>query len=358
MFSNNTQGFIILNIYVALIVDIIILINIYYQIIKTKIIQRRYMKTMNKLEPLICNNLKQHVKLRELKDRTNKDYKKMIAIDIINNYSENSDKENGIIIQTLELDTFLINKIKRKPSIKYFKRLAFMKVPSAYEVLLKYLNSEDIDIKYTCYFGLLMLDIDTEKKDYVIHELVNSGILSDRIIEILDKVELKFDEWMRLLETEKSETGKIIFLNILTGKEELKNDKNSDKLLKFLGDSKEVKIAAIRAICSSKNEKYVDAFYTMFRFEKQWEIRVAIAEGMTNFAPELTKYKLLYMVKDEQWWVRFSATKAISLMGKEGVYTLVELSMDKSDEEISALANYFRNSNKKIYGSVENIEGV
>lgn len=357
MFSNNIQAFILFNIYVLIVVDIGILVTIYYLIVKTKLVQKRYSKARSELEPLICKYIQEHRNLRELKAKVNNSYRKVVAIDIINEYSENSDKDNSEIIKELKLDLFLINKINRKPNIKNLRKLAFMKISSSYEVLLKYTNSEDLDIKYTCYFGLVMLKVEIEKKHHIIHKLVKSDILSDRIIEILNRVDLDFEQWLNLLETEDSEIGKVIFLKILSGREELTAEKYSDRLVKFINDTKEVKIAAIEAICSSKNEKYIDDLYAIFKEEKQWEVRVAITKGMSNFDSILIKDKLLYMIKDEQWWVRFNAAKVISLMGEEGIYTLIDLSIDKSDENVSALAYYFLNSNKDIYETVKDIEG-
>ncbi|MFL0246316.1 HEAT repeat domain-containing protein [Candidatus Clostridium stratigraminis] len=357
MFSNNMQAFILINIYVLFVINAFILIAIFYQIIKTKIVENRNSKIIAEISSLIFKHIEEAGDLLELKAVTNSTYRKMIAIDILIECSEKDNNDISEIIEELKLDLFLINKIKRSPNLKYLRKLAFMKVASAYEILLQYSNSEDLDIKYTCYFGLSMLNVEQDKKYFIIHKLVNSDILSDRIIEILNRIKLEFEEWLKLLEAEESEIGKIIFLKILTGREELKTEVYSDRLVKFLKDKKEVRIAAVTAICSSKNQIYIDELYDMFMSEKEWEVRVAITKGMTNFDSKLIKDKLIYMIKDEEWWVRFNAAKAISSMGEEGIYTLIELSIDKNDEDASALAYYFLNSNKDIYETVKNIGG-
>lgn len=357
MFSNNMQNFILINIYVLLVVNVGILIVIFYQIIKTKIVEKRNRKITAEISSLISKYIKEAGDLIELKAVINSSYRKMFAIDILNEYLEKDNENISEIIKELKLDLFLINKIKRSQNLKYLRKLAFMKVPSAYEVLLQYSNSEDLDIKYTCYFGLAMLNVEKDKKYFIVHKLVNSDILSDRIIEILNRINLEFEEWLELLEREESEIGKIIFLKILTGREELKTKVYSDRLLKFLKDKKEVRIAAVTAICSSKDQIYIDKLYDMFISEGEWEVRVAITKGMTNFDSKLIKDKLIYMIKDKEWWVRFNAAKAISSMGEEGIYTLIELSIDKNDEDASALAYYFLNSNKDVYETVKTIGG-
>lgn len=44
MFSNNIQAFILFNIYVLIVVDIGILVTIYYLIVKTKLVQKDTVK--------------------------------------------------------------------------------------------------------------------------------------------------------------------------------------------------------------------------------------------------------------------------------------------------------------------------
>lgn len=357
MLLDNMEDFIHFNIYILIIVNIGILLAIYYEILKTKIIKYRIDKITSELEPLINSYLEGHDNLSIIKSKIHSNYKKNVAIDIINNISENKEKDISEIVMNLELDKFLIKTAKSNPNMFYLRKLAFLKSPSAYEILTKYSESTDMNIKYICYFGLTMMNVDHEKKFKIIHQLLKSDIYSDRIIEMLINVNLVIEDWMKLLEEEESEIGKVIILKILSEQEGIKNEKCSDLLLKYLDDVKEVRIAAIAAISNSRNEKYVDKLFEIYKSDSIWEIRAAITKGMINYNSAVTKDKLLVMIKDKEWWVRFNAARAISLLGEEGIYLLIDLSIDKSDEKTAALAYYFLNSNKDVYETIKNIEG-
>ena len=206
------------------------------------------------------------------------------------------------------------------------------------------------------FFGLSLIDLPMDKKEIAIKKLIISNIVRDRIIEILSRYNLKFEEWLELLEKEETIEGKVIFIKNIMTKEEIKNEKNSDKLQKFLKDEKEIKIAAILALCSSKNEKYIDELIKVYENEENWEVRVAVAKGLSNFNIEPVKDILLKMTKDKEWWVRYNAVKSIVAMGEEGLFTLIDLSLEKEDKNVSDLAYYFLNSNKDVYNTVKNIE--
>ena len=83
---------------------------------------------------------------------------------------------------------------------------------------------------------------------------------------------------------------------------------------------------------------------------------MAVAKGLSSFPFPRVKETLLKMTRDEQWWVRFNAIKSIVAMGEEGVFTLIDLSLDKTDSRIADLAYYFLNANADVYNVVKNIE--
>lgn len=63
------------------------------------------------------------------------------------------------------------------------------------------------------------------------------------------------------------------------------------------------------------------------------------------------------MTKDTEWWVRYDAMKSIIAMGDEGLFSLIDLSLEVKDRNISDLAYYFLNANTDVYNTVKNIEG-
>lgn len=355
MFSNNIRSFIILNIYFLLIVDIFLLLGIYFEIIKSNIKTKRYEKAMINLKPKVLAYIENQDKLLEIQRLLKKSLNKNVAIDIMINYSEENDVDISEKFIRLNLDTFVINKINKNPRIMYIKKLSLMRSKTAYDTLLKMSDSEDLDISYISFFGLSLINLEKEKKDILIKKLIESDILSDRVIEILNRVQLDFQEWLEILDKEESSEGKVIFIKNITSKKEIKTAENSDRLLKFLNAQVEVKIAAILALCSSENDKYIERLKGIYESEENWQVRVAIAKGFSNFKFENVKESLLKMTKDKEWWVRYNAVKSIVAMGKEGLFTLIDLFLEE-DNNISNLAYYFLNSNKDVYDIVKKIE--
>jgi len=352
MFSNNIKSFIILTIYILIIIDLGLLCAIYYQIIKDRIQTRKYKKTYTEFKPRVITCLEDEGKFFEVNRLLKSNFTKELVIDIMINYSENKHLDLSNKFIQLNLDTYLIKKILKRVDIVYLRKLAYMRVATAYDTLLKLAITEDLDISYMCFFALSMIELPELKKEIVINKLVASNILSDRIVEILNKYNLRFEEWMKLLEKEQTKKGKVVFIKNIMLKEEIKLEKNSNRLQKFLSDEKEVKIAAIDALCSTKNEKYINNLITIYDIEEDWTVRVAVAKGFRFFKLDSVKNVLLKMTKDKEWWVRYDAIKSIVAMGDEGLFTLVDLSLEVDDKNVADLAYYFLNSNKDVYNTV------
>ena len=355
MFSNNIKSFIMMNIYFLIIVDIILLLAIYFVIIKDKVKTKKYEKSLKNLRPKVLAYIENEYKLSKLNKALEKDFDKNVAIDIMLEYSEKNDMNINEKFIYLHLDAFIIKKIKRKGSIDYIKKLAFMKVETGYDILLENASAKELEISYMSFFGLAMINMSIEKKEIAIKKLITSDIFSDRIIELLNKFELSFEQWLELLEKEESVEGKVVFIKSINQKEEIEIEENSDRLLRFINDEKEIKIAAILALCSSKNKKYIDKLVNIYENEENWEVRVSITKGLSKFDFHDVKDILLKMTKDNEWWVRFNAVKSIVAMGEEGLFMLVDLSLESGDKNISDLAYYFLNSNKDVYDTVNDM---
>ena len=368
MFSNNIKSFIILNIYFLVVVNIGLLIAIYYQITKDKVKDHKYEKAINMLKPTVLayienkdkllkvDKLLEVDKLSKVEKLLKNNFSKEVVTDIMVDYCEEKNVDLSQKFMALKLDDVLIKKIKRNASIVYVKKLSFMRVETAYDTLMKLTESEDIDIRYISFFGLSLIKLPVDKAEIAIKKLVTSNIISDRIIEILSRHNLEFEEWLNILEKEESIEGKVIFIKNIMIKKEFANESNSDRLLKLLNDDSEVKIATIIALCSSKNEKYINELIKIYENEEIWQVKVAIARGFSNFKIERVKATLLKMTKDQEWWVRYNAVKSIVAMGEEGLYTLIDLSLEKEDKKVADLAYYFLNSNKHVYNIVKNLE--
>jgi len=374
MFSNNIKSFIIINIYFLIVVDIALLLAIYYEIAKDKVKEHKYAKAMNLLKPTVLAYIENEDtplkvdaplevdtplevdRLLDVEKLLKNNFLKDVVIDIMVDYCEEKNVDLSEKFMLLKLDDILIKKIKRNPSIVYVRKLSFMRVETAYNTLIELTKSQDLDVRYISFFGLSLIKLPADKAEIAIKKLVTSNIISDRIIEILSRYNLEFEEWLDILEKEETIEGKVIFIKNIMVKKEFISENNSDRLLKLLKDESEVKIATIIALCSSKNEKYIDELIKIYENEESWQVRVAIARGFSNFKIEKIRDTLLKMTKDKEWWVRYNAVKSIVAMGEEGLYTLIDLSLEKEDKKVSDLAYYFLNSNMHVYNIVKNLE--
>jgi hypothetical protein len=357
MFSSNIKSFIILNIYLLVFVNILLVFSIYYQIVKEKIRTKRYKSEYKVLSQIINEFINGREGQYEVEKLLNSDLSKNVAIDIMTDYAQKNEVDISQKYMQLKLDDYLIVKLRANLDITYLKKLAFIGVETAYDLLMKFADSKDLDICYTSFFALSNIKLTDEKKEIVINKLVKSDIITDRIIEILNKFDLDMDVWLELLEKEESQKGKVIHLMNVGAKADISKEEYSDMIVGYLKDEFEIRIATIFAICRSGNEKYLNELGNIYKNEEEWKVRAAIAKGLGNFEFEKVREILIAMTKDDEWWVRYDSIKSIVAMGEDGLFTIIDLSLDSKDKNISNLAYYFLNSNKDVYDTVKNIEG-
>ncbi|MRY42864.1 MULTISPECIES: hypothetical protein [Bacteria] len=92
---------------------------------------------------------------------------------------------------------------------------------------------------YLSFFGLSLINLPLDKKQIVIRKLISSDIFIDRIIEMFNNFNLKFEDSLDLLYSEKTIQGKVIFIRNILGKKDLEIEKNSHRLLKLFEQSSE-----------------------------------------------------------------------------------------------------------------------
>jgi hypothetical protein len=351
------QTLVILNIIVLLFIIVLILIVIYYQTIRDQMYLKKYQTTTDEIKPMVLKTVENRFYLPELQSLLNTRFKRTVAMNILIEYSEKRDVDLSILFIQLKMDMPLIQKLSKRTNMKHLKKLVLMRVNSAYDILHKLASSENLDISYISYFGLALMDLPMDQKEQVIQSLIQSNIVSDRIVEILSKFKMGFLKWMELLLNETTSIGKTIYMKNIMTKDEILHENYTDCILPFLNDEREIKIAAINIISNSENEKYLKNLIQLYENEVDWQVRVAVTKGLRKFRFSLVKDILLKMTGDTQWWVRYNAIKSIVAMGEEGIYTLIDLTLDVKNKSVSDLAYYFLNSNRDVYNIVKGIEG-
>lgn len=357
MFLNNSMSFVILNIYVLTMINLLLLAAIYYLVLKDIIYKKRYNKAETKIKPFVILYIKDEKNKDKLLQNVKGKFSREVVIDILIEYSRENDVDLSSKFESLGYDELLIKKAKNDLNPSIIKKLAYMRSPKSFQVLKEGIKSKDFDIEYMSFYALSLIKLDDENKKFLIDNILKSNIMRDRIIEIVTNLKLSFDEYVDILEQQDKEIGKVVFLRVLENKEELLKEENSEKILKYLYDEKEVKISAILTMCSSKNIKYVKLIKDIYNSESSWEVKISIAKGLKNFPLRFVQDVLMEMVYDESWWVRFNACETLINMGIQGIDILVELALDRENKNVSDLAYYFLNADKNVYETIKKIEG-
>lgn len=248
----------------------------------------------------------------------------------------------------------ILRLFERSSKLEYVKYLGIMKTERGIPLLMKSRLSGDFEVQYSCSYVISKFSLNEIQLEEYLEHLFASNILRDRIIEMIENLNLPIEYIFMKLKTS-SEYEKVIFIRSLEGKDELKKETNSDQLLGYLTQSIEIKIAAIIALASTKNNRYMPILMKCYQKEEQWEVRSSIAKMMLNFNGKEVIQALEIMVFDDNWWVRYNSAAVLSRKGKEGISVLMNLTTG-DNKSVSDMAYYQLNANKHVYDVVNKDE--
>lgn len=351
MFSNNMISFIIINIYILIVVNILLIFSIYYIIIRKKIWNKKYNKAQGLLQDKV-NTYIENGQAKVLRKYTKNKINKKVIFDMLVKYSRENDEDISNRFEYLNLDKDIIKRTVKKLNYEDIKNISYMRVRGAYEVLQKGIKSDNFDVRYMSFYAISLMSLDDRKKEIIISELIKSEINRDRIIEIIDNFKLNLEECFYFLKKQGSENGKTVFLRILNEERYELSEEKADELLPFLNDSKEVRLSSVLVISKTKIKKYLQIILDLYKKEEAFEVRVAITKGMNNFDDEEIIEPLKIMAYDNNWWVRFNAIEILAKKSIDGVYALIDLSLDSNNKEVSDLAYYFLNANTNVHNTI------
>jgi hypothetical protein len=347
------MSFIVLNIYLLLAVNMIMLSVIFISVSKDKLESYRYNKTYKSLKPLVHRHIEKGDNLRRIKTKSRGKYRFKIVLDMMLEYAKENNVEIIDKFESLGCVDYLIKKGKRGIDLDIIKAFSIIKSPKAYDTLICWTNSEDFEEKYMSFYALSLLRLEEDRIKNVIDKLVNSSVVRDRQIEIINNFNLSIDKYISLLEEQETEIGKVVLLRVIKSKKEIMEVQYSEKIVKYLDMEKEIKIAAVLTLASSMNVKYLPLLVKTYQCEDRWEIRAAVAKALINFKSENILELLKIMIYDEAWWVRTNALETLAQLGTEGIHILVDLSLDVTNEKVASLAYHLLNSNKNVYETVK-----
>lgn len=335
-------------IYALTLVNLLIFLITLILKIRDKLKKYRYQKAYNNIYPYVKEYLEDEAKpsrrLRSLQGRL----EKQIALEILIEKAKESEKKMIDEFENLGYLDLIIKNAQRRLTLETVKKLGIIGSNKAFEVLKKGVNSKDYELRYHCYYGLSMLSLNKEQVELYIKLLLTSGIMRDRLIEMINNLSLSKFEYIEFLKKQETELGKVVFLRVLENKLCINDEYISDELTKYLFDTKEVKIATVITLSSTENSKYFSYLVELYRKEDAWEVRSAIAKSLNKLSHSEDISILKEMIYDDNWWVRFNAVEVLARKGLAGIDALIEISLNDKNDRTADLAYYMLNSSQSV----------
>lgn len=356
MFSNTLMSIVILSLYILGIINVILLFIILFVSLKYNIEHIKYMHAYEKMKPIVTSFIEKDHMISCLLPRITNSFYDKVVLDILLEYCKEYKANLSDKFERLGYDVSLIRKAERHADLKLLQKISLIKSPKAYNLLLKNAESGSFEISYMSYYGLSLLPQSDRQLHIFIKSILESGFLRDRIIEMIINLNLDYEKYLDLLDEQVTELGKIVFIRALEHNKGIKYEDQSDRLIKYLEESKEIRISTINTLAASGNEKYLNNIADLYEYEQEWEVRVAIAKSMRNFKNSQVVLILKKMMCDKEWWVRFNAVEVLSRHGREGIDTLIDIALDDSDPKTSGLAYYILNANKSVFNTLTQIK--
>ncbi|MGL4606564.1 MAG: HEAT repeat domain-containing protein [Eubacteriaceae bacterium] len=347
MFSNNLQSFIILNIYILFFIIIGLLFSIYYVIIRDNVKKERVIKEKEKLSPHLKKYIQGEESTEEVLSYTKTKFSKIVAADMLIEEAKKNTLEIALLFQNLGLDVFFIKRIKKTFVLEDLNRLINMKTEKAYDLFLDLCKTKEMEIVYTCLYGLMMLPLSKDKRIHVAKCVLDSEIPKERKIELSRNFDLSFHELFDLLKSEKREEGKVILIKTIGRNQDFQIEKNTKKMIPFLNDEKEIRIATMQALSRVQTKGYMRLIYECYKDESAWEVRVNIVKSLSYYPFEEVLGMMESMIDDEAWWVRYNVGKSLATRGDAGFKVLNKIAKTSENEEVLEMASYFLELGKK-----------
>lgn len=321
-------------VYISIIFFSMIIFLLYVYIMFEKISEayrnNRIKKYSQEVEPyidFILNEIKEgkgevSAALDNVKEACTDRVKREVLEDKILHCFEKYDKESSQKLTELCRYTGIIqHEIKNLKNTNYFKkalaakRLGEFRSSEAVQALLDEIKVRNNDVVYNILSALGK--IGNETAFIKAFESIDPAVsLSERsLIEIVDDFEGDKNNIFRHMINSNNSFIACVFIKSAGNS---KNASLSVEISKYLcNDNKELRIAAVKAIGSIADEKYIDDIIALLK-DSEWEVRALAAKALNNFTDKKVLVPLRKALSDPQWHVRYNAATAI-LNHKEGM---------------------------------------
>jgi HEAT repeat protein len=233
-----------------------------------------------------------------------------------------------------------MSKVAKSCDLQSLKDLSIIKSPRSYLLLLSLLKSDILETSYRSGYAIASLKLTPEQQMEVVKALLDSNIVTQKAIEIVDLMNPPLEDFFPLLQEQETDRGKLILLSYLHHK--LIDQSSQYKFLQkqlllqaervcnvvkpFLRESEDVVIATIKVLGNTKHQKALVMLKDLYYQKPSSSIVAAIAQEFDKFSWEETIEPLKEMAQERNYWVRLNAYETLSNLGENGKKAILEIS--------------------------------
>jgi len=231
-------------------------------------------------------------------------------------------------------------KVSKNCDLQSLKDLSIIKSPRSYHLLLSLLKSDIPEVSYRSGYAIASLKLNGEQQIEIVNALLDSNIVSQKAIEIVDLMNPPLEDFFPLLQSQETDRGKLILLNYLNHK--ITDQSSQYKFLQkqlllqaervcnlvkpYLRENEEIVISAIKVLGNTRHHNALEALKNLYFDNPVSNVKAAIAQELDKFSWTETIEILKEMAQDRNYWVRLNAYEALSNLGENGKKAIIEMS--------------------------------
>lgn len=247
------------------------------------------------------------------------------------------------ILEKLGFIDDLVKDASKRLTLRQIQLFSQLRYNKAFPILINGTKSKNFETSYNSFYALSLLSLSQEELPIYVEALLETTIMRDRKIDMLNHLDIKVEKLLYFLEKYPADSEKIIWLLVLKNRLKKQDSLWANQLLPYLEGAKEVKIAVIQVLAASGNKSYFLFFKELYQKETDWQVRAVLSKNLQLLNTPLEQELLLEMLQDENWWVRHNA-----------MTTLKERYPDSAKLKLVEAEDINRLSQEKLKGSATN----
>lgn len=253
-------------------------------------------------------------------------------------------------------------KVSKFSDLQSLKDLSIIKSPRSYHLLLSLLKSDLPEVSYRSGYAIASLKLNSDQQIEVVNSLIESNIVTQKAIEIIDLMSPALEDFFPLLQDQETDRGKLILLNYLHHKIIdqssqykflqkqllLQSERVCNAVMPFLHENEEIVIAAIKVLGNTRHNNAFHLLKKLYSENPGPNIKAAIAQELDKFSWTETIDMLKEMAQDRNYWVRLNAYETLSNLGENGKKAIIEMSKTSPYPSTNFLVYQLLNRNENL----------